>query len=210
MFNSLKKSLGYLPDRSESLAVFKYVSTFKNEKDSVKIINCDFLKVSITHHFFRHGQEIEILFQGQSPSLKYHLNRPSYKNSDNHILYDMTEKVSNNKFLLLLDSNLSSAQFVSQNRIKEGFIFSNVDLSPSKTDEERLILAINDHFKKWFKENKFLYEVSVSADGFILLWVLNILEEVPILSTTYQIDSEIVEIIINRIASDFVEHFNNN
>ena len=52
--------------------------------------------------------------------------------------------------------------------------------------------------------------MSVSADGFILLWVLNILEEVPILSTTYQIDSEIVEIIINRIASDFVEHFNNN
>jgi len=194
MFDSFKKAIGSMPDRSEVLAVFKYTSNFEIINDTVKVIGCELLKVTIIHHFFRNGQEIEIVFQGQQPTLKYYLTKLPYVNTNNDTIYEITEKTSNNKFLLVVDLNLKSIQFVPANGHSSGYIFSNIELSEARNDGKRLLDLILSHFTSWSEKNSYLLELDTDIETFIFMWQVNILDEVQSLAKKHLLSEEKIKI----------------
>lgn len=204
MFDSFKKAIGSLPESTKELATYNYVSNFEMSEDSFNVISCEPLKVSVLHHFFRYGQELEVLFYGQ-PSLKYFLTKLPYPNSQGCIVYELTEKISKNEFVLVIDLDNEMTQFMSNGNFNKGFVFSIISLEILHKKERTLVDYLVAHYFRWEKENEQLF-FERGIELYLLSWEVDITKEAPILSLKYQESEEDIKKSIKRYSNALLKN----
>lgn len=207
MFNSLKKSLGYLPDVSNVLGYFLYAGNFKISGGQVLVSNSHAARTSLTHNIFRNGEELEIFFHETNDKSVYQLTKRSYVNPHGSRVFEVVDKNHRERSItLILDSNLKSLQVIASNSIGSGFVFTTTDFSSHKSDEKGMILAIDSHFKKWIVDNIFQLDLGIglTIEDLVNVWEAFIQDEIPFFINKFKCSNESITDAIKYYKLNFL------
>ncbi len=208
MFESLKRTLGYLPDDTKVIANFNFEGNFEIISNQVEVNNMEKISVSLIHKVFRLGEEIEIFTHRTNSKKSYFLAKRPYLNISGDKVFEVVDKINKNKLTMILESQLDSLQIINHSNLVNNIIFSRVNLGKSVINKfqqqkyspkvEECLEELNDIIESYFKEidHILLYDDIRNVDKLILIRKEIILCCVRI---TYDNINEKMEVIAKEI-----------
>lgn len=205
MFNSFKKSLGYLPDSSIILTSFSFCSKFEVKDKQIVIKNSAANQASLIHKVFRMGEELEIHFHENNRRNCYYITKEPYFNSANDKIFEVEDKKhKGSKLIMILESQKRTLQVFDSDNFGNGLIFSTTNLAIPIGGKAGLIKVIDIHFKNWVEENKFLLELGTEIDDFVTLWQIVVEKEIPNFINQFGFDNEHIKRTIRHYTQIFL------
>lgn len=204
MFNSLKKTLGYLPDSSNVIASFSFSGNYEVIDNKAIIKNSVPFRTSLVHNIFRLGEELEIHFHEKSTKTDYFLAKRPYLNTTGDTVYEVVDKKHKGKLIMILESQKRSLQIMTVDNSAPPIIFSTVNLDKQIEDKVGLINAIHVNFAKWAIINKLELETCTNIQEFSMVWQILMENEVPFFASQFKCNLSFVRTAIREYRLDFL------